>query len=1066
MAAHRPTGFLWVLLLLPLFSQCATQESYYYVKPTTDTSCPTESDHCLTLSEYVQQSDEYLTSNATMVFLPGTHTLDDHFHVHNITTFRLLGNSTLPPQVVCSSPLCFTFDGLQLLEISNLAITGHSSISFYNCIICVTSVQHFQLNYCSLLNNVEGALRVETCSYVSIMNTSFVNNSASLYGGGVNALHSTVIIEHSSFVENSAKRYGGAINADHSNLYLNGSNFFEWNEAGEEGGAIDAYYSYVRLYGSNFFGKNQAYRNGGAIDAYYSYISLDGANYFERNQARQGGAIHNVPESAIIVTGNVTFLHNYASRGGGLSQDYSSKVSFLQGAVVLFEGNSADYGAAINVDDVPECLTNSNIIRSSCFFSLPSMHLPQLTFVNNLAKERGSVLYGGQLYGCSEGSEIFSNVSKLNNNTIPTISSEQFQVCFCWNKKPNCSYSLTQVETFRGQMFSVCLAILDQVMQPIPGIIRAVFHLFSGTNATIPGFPNIKSIGETCTDLQYTIFSQDAAGELILYAEGPCGDMGILSQSINVTFRDCPDGFFLSQTECVCEKRLREFTKICNVTDQTVQRSGEFWFHLLYSNGTYEGLILHPHCPFDYCEDKTVDIPINNTDVQCTHGRSGILCGSCQSGLSIALGSSHCLANCSDAYLALILPFAALGILLVIVILLLKLTVAIGTINGLIFYADIIAANRTIFFPHEHDTNILTVFISWLNLDLGIETCFYNGMDTYAKTWLQFIFPFYLWILVGLIIIASHFSTKISKLLGSNPVAVLATLFLLSYAKILSIVVAALSFTLLEYPNETRTVWFYDGNIRYFHEQHIPLVLFALLVLLLLFLPYTLFLFLHQWLQMKSDNRFLKWVTKPQVKAFMDAYHAPYMPKQRYWTGLLLILRCALWLVFAFNALRDPNVNLLVIATSTFGIAVIVWLTGRVYKNWWLDALESSFILNLGVLAVGTSYIKLAGGNQAALVYTLVSIAFATFIGIVLYHIYFQLKNTKTSKHLLESSTSFFHGIWAKITLENSMDKQSQENGKGLTNDSSVTCTSSYVELRELLLDESDTVPIPPPHHD
>ena len=557
MAAYRPIGLSWALLLLPILSLCTAQESYYYVKPTTDTPCP--ADPCLTLSEYVQQSEQYLKSNATMVFLPGTHTLDDHFYVRNVSTFRLLGNSTLRPQVVCSNPFCFTFDGLQLLEISNLAITGHSSISFYNCIICVTSVQHFHLNYCSLLNNVESALRVETCSYVSIMNTSFVNNSASFYGGGVNALYSTVMIEHSSFVENSAKSYGGAINAYGSILYLNGSNFFERNEASEEGGAIDAYDSYVHLYGSNFFHKNRACRNGGAIDAYYSNIYLGGDNCFERNQASQGGAIHNVLNSTINVTGNVTFMHNYASRGGGLSQDYYSNISFLQGALVLFEGNSADYGAAINVDDNPECFTNSNMpecftnsnpteLRSNCFFSLHSMHLPQLTFVNNSAKERGSVLYGGQLYGCSKGSEIFSNVSKLNNNTIPIISSEQFQVCFCWNNEPNCSYSLTQVETFRGEMLNFSLVVLDQVMQPIPGIIRAVFHLFSGTNATIPGFPNIKSIGETCTDLQYTIFSQDAAGELILYAEGACGDRGILSQSINVTFRDCPDGFFLSQT--------------------------------------------------------------------------------------------------------------------------------------------------------------------------------------------------------------------------------------------------------------------------------------------------------------------------------------------------------------------------------------------------------------------------------------------------------------------------------------------------------------------------------------
>ena len=249
MAAYRPIGLSWALLLLSILSLCTAQESYYYVKPTTDTPCP--ADPCLTLSEYVQQSDQYLKSNITMVFLPGTHTLDDHFYVRNVGTFSLLGSSILRPQVVCSNPFCFTFDGLQLLEISNLAITGHSNISFYNYIIYVTSVQHFQLNYCSLFNNVGGALRVETCSYVRIVNTSFVNNSASLYGGGVNAFYSTVMIEHSSFVENSAKRYGGAINAYDSYLYFNGSNFFERNEAGEEGGAIDAYVSYVHLYGSN-----------------------------------------------------------------------------------------------------------------------------------------------------------------------------------------------------------------------------------------------------------------------------------------------------------------------------------------------------------------------------------------------------------------------------------------------------------------------------------------------------------------------------------------------------------------------------------------------------------------------------------------------------------------------------------------------------------------------------------------------------------------------------------------------------------------------------------------------
>jgi len=76
------------------------------------------------------------------------------------------------------------------------------------------------------------------------------------------------------------------------------------------------------------------------------------------------------------------------------------------------------------------------------------------------------------------------------------------------------------------------------------------------------------------------------------------------------------------------------------------------------------------------------------------------------------------------------------------------------------------------------------------NLDFGIETCFYNGLDTYSKTWLQFVFPVYLWVLVGLMIIVSHYSHRFAKLLSNNPVSVLATLILLSYTKILCTLIA------------------------------------------------------------------------------------------------------------------------------------------------------------------------------------------------------------------------------------------------------------------------------------
>ena len=95
------------------------------------------------------------------------------------------------------------------------------------------------------------------------------------------------------------------------------------------------------------------------------------------------------------------------------------------------------------------------------------------------------------------------------------------------------------------------------------------------------------------------------------------------------------------------------------------------------------------------------------------------------------------------------------------------MTVATGTIHGLIFYANILTANYSVFLPFA-TPNFLTVFISWLNLDLGIEICFYDGMDSYGKFLLQLVFPIYVFVLIGTIIVLCEVSKKFGTLLGTG----------------------------------------------------------------------------------------------------------------------------------------------------------------------------------------------------------------------------------------------------------------------------------------------------------
>ena len=268
----------------------------------------------------------------------------------------------------------------------------------------------------------------------------------------------------------------------------------------------------------------------------------------------------------------------------------------------------------------------------------------------------------------------------------------------------------------------------------------------------------------------------------------------------------------------------------CTITNgvENITRDSGKQFWVGYHDQSH-GLILNPLCPFDYCVSRAVHFSLNNTNMQCAYNRSGLLCGACEKGYSLLLGTSHC-KQCTNSHLALLILFAVMGVALVFLLLVCKLTAATGTISGLVFYANIVGPNCTIFLPVE-STDAFSVFIAWLNLDFGIETCFYDGMDAYSKTWLQFVFPVYIWVLVGLMVLVSHFSHRFANLLGNNPVSVLATLILLSYTKFLRTLIAVFYITYLEYPTYNRGVRLYDANIDYISGKHIPLFLVAVLPL-------------------------------------------------------------------------------------------------------------------------------------------------------------------------------------------------------------------------------------------
>ena len=383
---------------------------------------------------------------------------------------------------------------------------------------------------------------------------------------------------------------------------------------------------------------------------------------------------------------------------------------------------------------------------------------------------------------------------------------------------------------------------------------------------------------------------------------------------------------------------------------------------------------------------------------------------------------------------------ALVGVAIVVGLMILNLTVSIGTINGLIFYANIIRANNAIFFPYETSNSFLSMFIAWLNLDLGIESCFYDNLDASSVTWLQFLFPLYIWFIVIAIIVASHYSTRVSKLCGSNAVQVLATLFLLSYAKLLRIIITIFSSTELVYPNgHKRWVWLYDGNVQYLKGQHIYLFMVAFLLLIAVSLPYTAMLLFVQLLQKLSNHKIFFWVVK--LHPLFDAYTGPYKLKHRYWTGLLLLARACLFLVFSLNLLGDPTVNLLAISLTALILCAYNSIIRGVYKQWWLNLIEVVFVLNLGTLSSLAHYQIASGRTVTLITYASTGIAFLIFMSIIIYHIKIRILPTRWS-------------LYAKSKLCDLVKQTSRKTTKSSTLEENTFVTSSSIDLRELLIED------------
>ena len=952
-------------------------------------------------------------------FGPGITMFDVHARVHNSVFTSNQGGSAV-------SAYSSYVDVLNSKFTRNIATWGGAISSMYS--------HHLNVSSCTFRDNYAyrsgGAIYqgpvskpIPNFNYtmsvplqtVTIDKSSFHNNTAKM-GGAIFALdlqyYVQVTIRSSAMYENTAC-LGAAIYAGNGYIVHSELTFF-------------VVMKNVSVYNNTRFSNCSAW--GGVVYlkevGYISISNLSSSgSKFEDNSP--DGAIQAIGTN-VHIQGNVSFRNNSAIKGGALYLTSNAQLYFYENCNVEFSGNTATtFGGAVYIQgDKNIHITSSTVsdLVSCAIHFIAKNYNVDISFSSNHADHSGHSVYATNIYQCQldNGGMVPQNETYDKYFTIfpaPGDSKEtqimsfpvKVLICSCEGDfYLNGTYHIT---AWPGATIRCYATTVDFVNHTSPSVVYTTVQA-ENSFAQIGPQLEYQWSEQNCTPLEYQIYGLENT-KVNFFLSTDEGDTSLNSLNITVMLGPCGPGFMLSIDSsglrtCTCSHFFASFGVNCDVNLRTVNKTDTIGWIGVLQNGAEA---LATTCPLDYCNSKDRAINLQSPNSICNGGREGVLCGRCPAGQSVVFGSPECHV-CSDVWLITLGMYAVMGVVLIVVLFVLNLTVNQGTIYGLIFYANIIVVNSTVFFGGL-DLKFLQVIISFIILDLGFPLCFYNGMDDAAKMGLQFAFPTYLLFLIIIFIVVcrhcislrpQHPSTKLlgklRKFTLQKAVNVLATLVYLSYFKLVRAVIDIFSYTTINVQNGASVqVWFYDGNIQYLHGVHAILFGFAIATSILFIIPYTVALTIIPIIDRFSENnRLLKWMNFKinLIKPMNDAYYAPYNGWRRSWLGLQLLL--FIFLLVPSPILGSSNPSLLlfihVLMLSVFAfIHIHIRPFGGVLQtnpdkkckalqhlnnayNW----LDLFYIINYTLLAFTVSYL-LSNGSRT----TQLRIAVGLLVGIAVF---------------------------------------------------------------------------------
>ena len=691
-------------------------------------------------------------------------------------------------------------------------------------------------------------------------------------------------------------------------------------------------------------------------------------------------SLANVSSLVILTIDNSTFSNN---KGKAL---YLSITEIHLMRTILFINNTANSGAAIYFEEVhsisPHIKFNADVyfIKNSAeqkggalYFNLVTNHCNVFTspfdasFINNSANIAGNSIYFSVPHTC----QIITNTSDASSLLYVPNKFNYFQ-------SSQTKFSPVVTSPYNIKLYPPAIAVhnssndymINQTKmlgEPIQ-FNSSVFDYFDNITESVIFSINCKSCGDDYALSTYQIAVHNhTLNELKVF---PIGYKDVTSNvnisvtlisvlppvyrsmnaSLSIQLSSCHTGYIFdkSQRQCICYP----YSDIVHCTGDHSEIKIGYWIGFLKEH--YTSSI----CPSDYCNffKRTkaslgyYDLP-RTPDGQCSLHRTGVACGGCKPGYTLAYDSPDCIHRdkCSAGMTVLVIVLTILYWIAVVAVVFgfmyfLQFQVSSGYAYGIIYYysiVDILLVNNI----SEEVTYVVSILSSFAKLtpQLFGDLCLIEGLSGIDQQFIHYSHALAVSLILLIIVLVTKYSPRLAMFVSRCIIRVICLLLLLSYTSLASTSLQLLRPLTFNDVDEVHT--YSSPDIEYFTGRHLAYAIVAIFCEVFIVIGLPLLLLLEPLLSQKIN--FVK------IKPLLDQFQGCYKNKYRWFASYYLICRQVIVLI-VYVGNGDYYNMIYGLQTACVIIAMIHgWL--QPYKSNLLNGLDE-IILSILVLVVNLNF--------------------------------------------------------------------------------------------------------------